>query len=87
LEYVLFLSGLASRERDNSLMNASYIGYVLEKSTIPIEERISRVVTERVKEICCQGEHCCIGDEFCGVARSEYKMLYVKEWENYAKGN
>jgi hypothetical protein len=68
-------------------VNTPYVGAILELSTIPIEEKISARVDSLVREICCRNNHCCDGEKLCGVARHDYKMLWVKEWTDYARTN
>ena len=65
-------------------MNDTYIGYVLEKVTIPIEERIAKVVTEKVRGNCCPEMKC---EGLCNVAIHEYRMLWVREWADYTRSN
>jgi len=66
-------------------LNTPYVGYVLERTTIPIEEKIARIVTEKVRANCCKGNVECEG--LCGVAIHEYRMLWAREWAEYARGN
>ena len=66
-------------------MNTAYTGYILERSTIPIEEHIAQLVTEKVRVNCCKAGVECEG--LCNVARHEYRMLWLREWEKYARSN
>lgn len=65
-------------------MSNPYIGYILEKATIPIEEKIAKVVSGKVRHNCCHDNQC---EGLCGVAMHEYRILWVKEWQDYARSN
>ena len=65
-------------------MKPDYVGYILEKATIPIEERIASVVSEKVRSRCCPEMKC---EGLCNVARHTYRMLWAREWERYVMGN
>jgi hypothetical protein len=67
------------------MITTSDAGYVLEKATIPIEERLAKIAGEKVRQFCCKDVAQCEG--LCGVAVHEYRMLWAREWEKYARGN
>ena len=57
---------------------------ILEKSVIPIEQRVAKIAYDKVRADCCVNSQC---EGLCNVKMHEYRMLWVREWAEYARGN
>lgn len=66
------------------MITATQLNYIAEQSKLSINERISKIVNEKVRQNCCANNTC---EGLCNVAVHEYKMFWVKEWQDYAKQN